>query len=363
MLVEIGHRTATHGPAVTYAQLPDEAYAPLSEAPEALTAEQLALHLQRAGLVTHLDGYESFLAIAHPWGVVGAHVTNGVDWVRSDNPDLNALLAEFYGVPGEAPPDLEDTHWTRHGRVGYPPGAAPPPDLTMLLNDGGRDSLDTACFSAGGSATVLGQTGTATATSATSLTGGTESPGGAHVANDAAGQVIVAWSNGAYGIVNSNTSGTSPVYTVDRWYTPGSPGGAAASTPGSTTGYTLMVGAPPMLFMGLSANTSTPLVGDNYPNAAWNLASAMTGEIVTAGGGLIPKIITFAHTAGTNSLTGTAVFTANGSDTLPVTIAKMGIGPSIVGGNRRGLQTLLNATATLNLSGDQLTVTDTITTS
>ena len=281
---------------------------------------------------------------------------------RASDPALQALLGAFHDVPTEAPADLEDTHWTSQGATTYPPGAISDSAarITALLNEGGRDLLAQGLWSAGSAATVVGDVGTATATSSTSLTG---SGGATHASNDSVGMVIVAFANGGYGIVGANTSGATPVFTIDRWYSPASPGGSPASTPSGTTGYMLVPGGVAMLFMGISANSAVPTVGDNYPGASWNLSSAMTGEISTSGGGLVPKVCVMAHTAGTNSLTATAVFTANSSDSLPVTIAKMGIGPSIVAGNRRGLQTLLSATATLNVSGDQLTVTDTITTS
>jgi hypothetical protein len=86
----------------------------------------------------------------------------------------------------------------------------------------------------------------------------------------------------------------------------------------------------------------------------------LTAEITTAGGGLIRKLGTYAHTAGVASYTITTAFTANGSDALPVTVAKMGTFNSITGGTM-AFETLLNATATLTISGDLLTVTQTVT--
>jgi hypothetical protein len=54
------------------------------------------------------------------------------------------------------------------------------------------------------------------------------------------------------------------------------------------------------------------------------------------------------------------VFTANGSDSLPVTISKLGVFNASSSGTL-GYETLLNATATLTTSGDNVTVTHTIT--
>lgn len=356
MLVEIGHE-APHGLAVTYVHVPDEVYPSLGEA-DPLTAGQVALHLQRNPQITHLPGYEAFVALVQQDGALAAQGVLRPTWVRSTDPVFEALFADFHEVPRGAPGNLEDTHWTKYGTSVYPPGAIPDPaaGITALLTNAGRDILDANMWSGLGAATVLGLTGTATATGTTSLTGGTESGSPSHASNDAAGQVLVAWSNGAYTIVQSNTTGTTPVYTGDRWYTPSSPGGSAATTPGSTTGYSLLPGGPPAIFMAISANASAVNMTD----------TTLPGEITTGTGdsGLIRKIGVVAHTAGANTTTLTAVFTASGvGGGLPVTVAKMAIGPSIVATYKNALQTLLTATATLNIAGDQLTITDTMTSS
>jgi hypothetical protein len=350
MLVEIGHDGSGQGPAVTYAHIPDGVYPSLEDNADVPSAANVALHMARNPQVTNLPGLEAFLAISHPLGVLAGHEIANPRWVRSTDAVLTQLLADFHGIPGVAPADVEDTHWTQRGAVTYPPGAIPPPDagITALLTNAGRDIWSANLWSGLGAATVIGDSGTASATSSTSLTG---SGGATHLSNDAVGQTIVALSGvGAYGIVTANTSGATPVFTVDRWYTPATPGGSAASTPGSTTGYAILPGGSPAIFMAVTANAVAPALTD----------VTLAGEITTAGGGLIAKEAVSAHTAGTNTATATGVFTANGSDSLPVTIAKMGIGPSIVSTYKKALQTLLSATATLNVSGDQLTITDSI---
>jgi hypothetical protein len=103
-------------------------------------------------------------------------------------------------------------------------------------------------------------------------------------------------------------------------------------------------------FVGLTANATAPAAGD----------TTLTGEITTAGGGLPRKQVTYAHTGGTNTSTLTGTFTANGSDALPVTVAKIGVFNAVTGGTL-GYETLLNATATLTIAGDNVAVTDTIT--
>lgn len=113
-------------------------------------------------------------------------------------------------------------------------------------------------------------------------------------------------------------------------------------------------------------NTSAPPATFNYmavtanataPSAA---STTLTAEITTAGGGLLRAQATYAHTATTNTTTLTKTFTANGSDALPVTIAKIGIfNASTVG--TIAYETLLSATATLTASGDNVAITETVT--
>lgn len=189
---------------------------------------------------------------------------------------------------------------------------------------------------------IVGESNTATATSATSLT-----RTGASWTTDAwKGHIVVAGT--VYGVVISNT-GT--VLTIDRWNEFATPGGAAGATPGATSAYVILGGNAPAMFTGLTANSTAPALGD----------TALTGEITTAGGGLIRKISTYAHTAGAASYTLTTAYTANGSDSLPVTVAKIGVFQSLTGATRMVFETLLNATATLTASGDSLTVTHTVT--
>lgn len=105
-------------------------------------------------------------------------------------------------------------------------------------------------------------------------------------------------------------------------------------------------------YIALTANATAPSASD----------TTLTAEIATAGGALIRAQATYAHTTGTATATLTKTFTANGSDALPVTIAKIGIfNASTVG--TMAHETLLSATATLSASGDAVTITETITAS
>jgi hypothetical protein len=109
-------------------------------------------------------------------------------------------------------------------------------------------------------------------------------------------------------------------------------------------------GTAVLKYMALTANATSPAAGD----------TTLTAEITTGGGGLVRAVAAYAHTGGTATYTLSKTFTTNGSDTLPVTIAKIGIFDASSSGNM-GFETLLSATATLSASGDALTVTDTIT--
>jgi len=104
-------------------------------------------------------------------------------------------------------------------------------------------------------------------------------------------------------------------------------------------------------YMAVSANTT--------PASA--ASTTLPGEITTGGGGLVRAQATYAHTSTTNTSTLTKTFTANGSDSLPVTLAKVGILNAASVGTL-GYEVLLNATSTLTISGDStaITWTDTV---
>jgi hypothetical protein len=102
--------------------------------------------------------------------------------------------------------------------------------------------------------------------------------------------------------------------------------------------------------MALTANATAPASAD----------TSLTGEIVTSGGGLIRGSATYAHTTGTSTFTLTKTFTANGTDSLPVTVAKMGVFNASTAGVMV-FETLLSSTATLSSSGDSVTCTETVT--
>lgn len=211
----------------------------------------------------------------------------------------------------------------------------------------GRDIESDASFAFAG--TYKGTTAT-NPTATTFTTDATNIP-----LNTVVGYYIITTSgNTRFGIVQSNTSATNSVLTIDRWYDPASlpanRGVAAASTP--TAGLWLIVpGNVPAAYMGLTANNGAAGDGD----------TTLTGEITTASGGLIRQLATYAHTVSGTTSTLTKTFTANGSDSLSVILAKIGIFQGVEAASRLFFESLLNATATMALSGDQVAITDTLT--
>lgn len=107
--------------------------------------------------------------------------------------------------------------------------------------------------------------------------------------------------------------------------------------------------AAPMGYMALTANATAASASD----------TSLTAEIATAGGGLIRKAFTYAHTGGTSTWTATATFTANGSDSLPVTVNKIALFNAASAGTM-GFEFVVTA-ATFTASGDAVTYTYTIT--
>jgi len=188
---------------------------------------------------------------------------------------------------------------------------------------------------------VAGASGTSTAITATTMT----DSGASWTASAFIGHLVATGT--VYGVITANTT---TALTIDRWYTPSSPGGAAASTPG-TGNYVILPGNAPVWYMALTTDTTAEAATD----------TTLTSEYAVAGGGLIRKLAAYAHTTGVTSYTLTAAYTVNGSDTgLPRVIAKMGTFNSITGGNMQ-FEKLLPTTATMAAVGDQLTITQSIT--
>jgi hypothetical protein len=317
-----------------------------------------------------LPNHEAFQSIVHP--AAGAWVYHSApdsdpSWVSVTGDDtavcasLQHHLALHYGCAEGRPGNVEDTHVTQYGSTVYPAGASPDPlkDVVALHTSWGRDIQSLEMFGWG----YLGAAGTATATSSTSLTGSSET-GVSHASNDSVGNVLVVSANASgtgakvYGVVTANTSGTTPVYTVDQWYNAASPGGGAGSTPNATSFYQLLNTAASAVFTALSTNTTTPsLGGTGGTQDAATITQTLTSEITTSGGGLVRKIAPISHTAGAATVVASPVFTANGTDSLPVTVGKAAQCISAVATvGALTYITLVSPTATLSSSGDSLSI-------
>lgn len=206
----------------------------------------------------------------------------------------------------------------------------------MAIQESGRNLWAQALGS------VASATGTSTAVSATTLT----KTSAAWTVNQWAGQDVITG-----GVIGTILSNTSEVLTIARWETPGSRGGAVASTP-STGIFVIESGNCPAAWMALTANNTAPTVGGS--------STTLAGEITTSEGGLVRALSTWAHTSGTNTYTLTNTFTANSHDSLPVSIAKIGI-LNAQNGGRLLFETLLSAVATLSSAGDNVAITETVT--
>lgn len=334
-------------PSVTYLHIPDSySFDP------SLDLKDFALHLVRNPDITRLPGNEALLVVTHPLG--GAWKNHSIEnptFVScDDNPEFEAYLADFFGVEKGRPANLEQEYFTHFGQPGVLAGDRL--DLEANITQNGRD-----IWAAMLGGNTVGQTGVGTAATSTTL-----SVSGL-VASAWIGHRIVVYSTSGtlcvYGNILSNTTTT---ITVDKWYVAATPDGAAATTPSTPWAYIILDGGHgPAWYMGLS--TSTTALASPSTN------TTLPSEITTASGGLVRKICPYAHTASTNTYTLTPVFTANGSDVLPVTIGSIGVftgsanGPTVPASDTPAMlfNTLLTTTATLSASGDQLTITETVT--
>jgi hypothetical protein len=148
-----------------------------------------------------------------------------------------------------------------------------------------------------------------------------------------------------YGVITSNTA---TALTVDRWYNPASPTGAAATTPAANSSFIIIPGNAPAWYMGIT--TGSVAITD----------TSLASEETTNGLGRAPA--TFAHTfsssSANNTYTLTNTFTYTGSSSKVLNA----IGTFDAASNGVPLfTTALASTATVNASGDTCTVTQTIT--
>lgn len=144
--------------------------------------------------------------------------------------------------------------------------------------------------------------GTASATSATSLTttGLTASAMIDHVI--AVGPNASGTGSVVYGVVTANST---TVFTVDKWYDPTAPAGAAGTTPNATAKYQVIPGSAPAVYLALSSTVQSGAAGD----------TTLAGELSTNGFSRA-YWSTYAHSAATATYTLTKLFTATGTATI-----------------------------------------------
>lgn len=201
---------------------------------------------------------------------------------------------------------------------------------------------------AGGQAPIASYNGTASASSATSLTNsGASFPTSGQ---GLAGMLVACGPNAsgtgstAFGVIVSNTS---TVLTVDQWWDAGtlSPS-TPASTPNATAKYQILPGQFPAMLLAVTSDSTSPAASDT------TLASEATTN------GFARAVGTYAHTAAASTYTLQKIFTATGSLT-PAKYACFGAnGPT--GGGVMPFESLISS-APVMISGDQLTLTATIT--
>ncbi|HEY2088695.1 MAG TPA: hypothetical protein VGH54_22070 [Mycobacterium sp.] len=163
------------------------------------------------------------------------------------------------------------------------------------------------------------------------------------------GYVVVAGQT--YGVITSNTA---TALTIDKWYNPANPTGAAATTP--TTGsqsFIIVPGNASVFYMALTNTGSfTPVHGD----------TSLSGEQTS--NGLSRQAATFAHTFSTSSTNNTYTLTSTWTYTGSSPVTLTGIGTFDSATSSTGVmfhETALSSSATVSANGDQLTVTQTVT--
>lgn len=186
-----------------------------------------------------------------------------------------------------------------------------------------------------------GVTGAYTGSSATGLTGATGLVASAHIGK----MIVVA---GVFGVVISNTT---TAFVVDQWYVPGTL--ALGSTPATSGTFSVLPGRAPAIYMAITTDATATNLSD----------TTLPSEIVAASSGCLRKIAAYAHTTAATSYTMIATYTYTATDQTfgSRAIAKMGMFNSVLGATGiMQFETVLGSTATLNATGDSVTITQTV---
>lgn len=347
-------RPGTEGaPSVTYVDVPLGEGGSTME--PGLDADELRQHRADALLdnngITRLPDHEAVLEVLDLWP---HHATEKPAWIASDDEeaaDLVRVLSEYWKIPAERPALVEDLYHTQYGPPGVGAWAAP---VDALLTNGGRAVWANAIGNAKGTVQGVGTAATSTGFTA----------GGTPTLNAWSGARVYVYSTST-GFAWSNifTNNTSGVCVIDQWYTLA---GVAATTPTTPWGYYIDGGASAIStvgggqkgaqWMGLTTTTYTPLVADT------TLATTGGGEITT--NGLGRALVTYAITSALGSTavyTLTNTFTYTGSGAVVVTAIGIFTGAIVLSSGIMVFESNLNASATVNVNGDQITITESVT--
>jgi hypothetical protein len=333
------------GPAVTTVHIPTGDGGLTLE--PGLDVEEFRRHLadaQSHQRPTECPNHEAALIVPNMWR---AHASELPKWVASDgSPDgdeLARISSEYFQIPMGRPGLFDDLYYRRVGQrtliPGVPSGVGDP---QAIFTNVGRE-IWANNFGGG----QVGTSGTATATTATSLTAGAIT---SVTTNQYAANRLIAGT--VWGNIVTNTSGTTPVFTVDRWYNPASPGGAAGTTPSGTTTFLIEDGGGSSAwFVGITNTNISPAATD----------TALSGEQTTQGMGrkIAPFAITSAVAPASFTLTPSWTYTGSTSITFYAIacFVSMLIADTT---NTMIFETLLSTSATVTTNGQQVTVTETV---
>jgi hypothetical protein len=301
---------------------------------------------------TRRPDHEAALVIPNLWS---KHATDIPKWVANvdgtpEGDEIARITSEFYQIPVGRPSVYDEVYYRQVGSRLLAPGvpAATAYELNGLLTNVGRGIWANAL---GGGA--VGATGGGTAATATTLTTTstftTNQWAGKRVYCYSTTGTLIVWGNI---ISNTNSAGAS-VLTIDRWYVAATPGGSAATTP--TTPWAWLIadgGATSAWFVGISSTNITPSATD----------TSLSGEQTTNGLGrtIAPYALTSATSPVTYTLTPVWTYSTSSSITLYAIAAFTSMVVSDAT-DAMVFETSLNASATVNASGDQVTVTETVT--
>lgn len=187
-----------------------------------------------------------------------------------------------------------------------------------------------------------GAIGTVKAKTATTLT-----------ANGAPGWTVNAFTgqdvySGA--VVGTILSNTDEILTVARWENPGSTrGGAIGVEPTVSAAFSIASGATSAAWVGISANAEAPEASN----------TELESELKASEGGLVRSLAVFKYIGG-KEYEVKVTFTANIKDTVPVTLAKIGVFNAQNAGIMM-FESLLTETADIKAVGDSIVITDIVT--